>query len=296
MKVGAGRRSRADRVDDDDRSRRLAEPVLVLVRGGGGRVRAPDDDARRIPSRTRIEAELGGSVDVAERDVAGVVADRVRLDLGGAEPVEESLRERVREQAERAGVVGVQDGRPALRVDDALEALGDLLERRLPRDRREAAFTLRAGATERPDEASLGVEPLGVVAERALAAELAAADRMVRVAAHDEPVAAALDQDSAAVVAVARAGRAHGAVDGHGPDLRRLLPRRAQRRARALEEGGVASGRLLRSRFPWQGRSTSESARGRSSTRRASTPTSAAPSCRPACGRRCRRRTSTPSR
>ena len=136
VKVGAGRRSRADRVDDDDRSRRLAEPVLVLVRGGGGRIRAPDDDARRIPGRARIEAELGGSVDVAERDVAGVVADRVRFDLGGAEPVEESLRERVREQAERAGVVGVQDGRPALVVHDPPEAPGDLL--RAPRPTRSA--------------------------------------------------------------------------------------------------------------------------------------------------------------
>ena len=239
MEVGAGRRPGSDRVDDNDCPRRLAEPVLVLVGGGGGWVRAPDDDAGRVPGRARIEAELRRAVDVAQRDVAGVVADRVRLDLGGAEPVEESLRKRVREQAQRAGVVGVQDRRPAVVVHDLPEAPGDLLERRVPRDRREATLSLEAAAAKRLRQASLGIEPLAVVAERALAAELAAAHRVVRVAAHDEALAAALDQDSAAVVAVARAGRAHGAVNGHGPDLRRLLPRRAQRRAQLREEGGV---------------------------------------------------------
>ena len=38
---------------------------------------------------------LARAVDVVERDVAGVVADGVRLDLGRAQAVEEALRERV---------------------------------------------------------------------------------------------------------------------------------------------------------------------------------------------------------
>ena len=93
MEIGGRCRVGPDRVDDDHRARGLGEPVLVGVRRGGGRVGAPDEDARRIRGRARVEAVLGGPVDVLERDVTGLVADRVRIDLGGAEAVEEALRE-----------------------------------------------------------------------------------------------------------------------------------------------------------------------------------------------------------
>ena len=57
----------------------------------------------------RIEAVERSAVDVVERDVAGLVTDRVRIDLGGAEPVAEPQREVIRDRRERAGVVRVED-------------------------------------------------------------------------------------------------------------------------------------------------------------------------------------------
>ena len=94
--------------------RRLAQPVVVLMRRARRGVRAPHDDAGRLGGRLRVEALLARAVDVGERDVPGVVADGVGLDLGRPEAVEEALREgRVDERA-RARVVRVEDARRAV--------------------------------------------------------------------------------------------------------------------------------------------------------------------------------------
>ena len=74
-------------------------------------VRAPHDDAGRRRRGLGIEALLARAVDVAERDVAGVVADGVRLHLGRAEAVEEALREGRVDQRAGARVVRVEDAR-----------------------------------------------------------------------------------------------------------------------------------------------------------------------------------------
>lgn len=44
-----------------------------------------------------------------ERDVPGLVADRVGVDLADAEPAQETIREVGAQQRERAGVMGRQD-------------------------------------------------------------------------------------------------------------------------------------------------------------------------------------------
>jgi len=81
---------RADRVDHDDDARRLGQPLLVGVWRGGRRVGSPDQDAPGIAGRARIEPGLRGAVQVAERDVAGHVADGVGFDLRGSEAMEEA--------------------------------------------------------------------------------------------------------------------------------------------------------------------------------------------------------------
>ena len=84
------------------------------VRRARRRVRAPHDDAGGVGRRLGIEALLARAVDVRERDVARVVADGVRLDLGRAEAVEEALRERRVDERAGAGVVRVEDARGAV--------------------------------------------------------------------------------------------------------------------------------------------------------------------------------------
>src|SRR5205823_5749292 len=98
VKVGGGRSRSANGVNDDHLAGRLGQPVVMLVGGRCRRVCAPYKDAARVTRRARVEAVLRGAVQVLERDVAGVVANRVQVDLGGPEPVEEALRKVIAEQ------------------------------------------------------------------------------------------------------------------------------------------------------------------------------------------------------
>jgi hypothetical protein len=86
VQVGGLRRRRPQRIDDDHRSGRLRQPVVVLVRSRRRRIRPPDEDARRILRRPGVESLERRPVHVAECRVAGEVADGVGLDLGGADP------------------------------------------------------------------------------------------------------------------------------------------------------------------------------------------------------------------
>ena len=118
-RVGAGERLQVqvgalggpgrDRVDHDDRARRLGQPVLVGVRRGRRGVGAPDEDAGGVGGAARVEPDLRRAVEVVQGDVPGEVADRVGVDLGRAEPVDEAQPVAVAELRERAGVVGVED-------------------------------------------------------------------------------------------------------------------------------------------------------------------------------------------
>jgi hypothetical protein len=115
-----------DRVDDDHLTGRFGQPVLVLMRRRRRRVRAPDHDARRVRGAARVKTIRRGPVQVLQRDVPGLGADRVGVDLAGAEPAQEPVREVVAQQRERAGVVSTQ-GRVRARVrDDLSQPLGDL--------------------------------------------------------------------------------------------------------------------------------------------------------------------------
>ena len=108
-----------------------------------------------------------------------------------------------------------------MRVEDARRAAA----RRRSRRGRSATAAIASGhpigsnrpspfgpiAAQRRRQPQLRIEERAVVADRALAAELAARDVVIRIAAHvlDAPVLER-DQHAAGVVAVARAGRAHG--------------------------------------------------------------------------------------
>ena len=212
LEVGVGSSSRrgADGVDHDHLAARLAQPVVVGVGRTGRWVRTPDDDALRRRRGLGVEALLARAVDVAERDVARVVADRVRLHLGRAEAVEEALRKGPVDQRARARVVRVEDARRAVPVRDRVQMGRDRRDRVGPVDRLEARLALRPDPAEWRGQPHLGIDERAVVADRALAAELAAGDVMIRIAADvlDAPVLER-NQHAAGVVAVARARGAH---------------------------------------------------------------------------------------
>ena len=169
-----------------DRAGGLRQPVLVGVGRRGRRVRAPDQDACGVAARCADRSRSAErAVDVVERDVAGLVADRVGVDLGRAEPVEEPEPEGVGEQRAGAGVVGVQDRlgrrRPST-MSLQRAAISAIASSQLTGSKRPSPLAppRRSGAVSR----ACGSRHDAVVADRALAAELAAADRVVGVAAH----------------------------------------------------------------------------------------------------------------
>ena len=100
VQVGAPRRRRGDRVDHHEAAGGARQPVLVGVGRRGRRVGPPHEHAAGVVDRARVEADLRRAVEQVQRDVAGEVADRVGVDLGGAQPVEEALAEPEAEDAE----------------------------------------------------------------------------------------------------------------------------------------------------------------------------------------------------
>ncbi len=172
-----------DRVDDDHVTGSLGQPVLMLMRRRSRRVGSPDHDARRIRGASRVEAIQRGPIQVLQCDMPRLVADRVGVDLTGAEPAHEPAREMVAKQRERAGVVGREDRVSARAFDHPRQALGDLRQRLIPGHRPEAPTALRPLTPQRREQPGPGIQQDAVVGGRTLAAQPPAADRMITVAA-----------------------------------------------------------------------------------------------------------------
>ena len=136
--VRCSRCRRSDRIDNNHRSRCLGEPVLMLMRCRSRRVRTPDEDAARLGCCLRVEPVARRTVEVGERLVTGLVADRVRIDLGRSESMKEALWKCRPQQRAGAGVVRVQDRRGPLPGNDRTQPGRDLAQRLIPRDRFEA--------------------------------------------------------------------------------------------------------------------------------------------------------------
>ena len=124
---------------------------------------------------------------------------------------EAAVHRPVLQKAHRAGVaVGHDRLRAVGRAGDVAEARGDLVERLVPRDAREASFALAADPAHRMQHALVGVRALEIA--RDLGAQDAGGRGMVRRAA-DGDRAAVLDgrQQRAGIGTIVRAGAAHDA-------------------------------------------------------------------------------------
>jgi hypothetical protein len=81
---------RTHRIDDDHVGAGVGKPVLLRVRCRRRWIRAPDHDGPRVACSAWIGADQTRPVDVAQRHLAGQIADRVGRDLSGAETLEET--------------------------------------------------------------------------------------------------------------------------------------------------------------------------------------------------------------
>ena len=215
VQVRVGRCAGAEWVNDNLRRRRGQEPVLELMRPRDRRIGTPNHDARSVSGRARIEPCHRRPVHVVEREMTSLVADRVGVDLRGAEPGEEPQREAVGENRAGPGVVGVHD-RGRILARDLRKSGGDLRESGIPGDRLELSGSLGRSPPQRSRQSGIRIQEDTVVANRALAAQLAAADPMVRIAAHmpDRAVLTHSHQNAAGVIAVTWTYRANQTL-GH---------------------------------------------------------------------------------
>src|SRR5262249_23660032 len=138
------------------------------------------------------------------------------LEVRRAEPAKQPRRQRALGQpAVRAAVVVRQDRLAARPRADRLEPRRDAVERVVPRDRRELAAALGAGAEQRRGQPVLAVEVIGDLAD--LAAHEAIGERAAAVAVDlDHAAVVDGDEQAAQVGAVERTGTG---TDLHGGPL-----------------------------------------------------------------------------
>ena len=208
VQVRARGRRGPQRVDDHDLAGSLGQPVLVLVGGRRRGVSPPYEDATCVRRGPRVKALLGGSIQVLQREMPRLIADRVRIDLAGAKHSQETKRKREPQQRERARVVGIEN-RPSagIRGGDPPQFSSGAIQRLLPAHLPQFARSLGASAQQRLGQAGRRVNEHTVVSSRALATQLASADRMVTIAANVPDCAVPYrDLDPARVITVPRTG------------------------------------------------------------------------------------------
>jgi len=175
----------------------------VQVRGD--RIAAPDQDQLRILELLHVGADRGADGVLVAGEARGGADGAV--EQRGAKLVEETQRHRLAlHQAHGAAIAVREDGLRVARSDFA-QALRDLVDRSLPADLFEFAFTLLAHAAHRMQHAIRRIGALDVA--RDLGAEHAGSGRMVRVATHRGGHAVLDgDEDGAGIGAVVGAGGA----------------------------------------------------------------------------------------
>ena len=82
--------------------------------------------------------------------MARFVADRVGVDLGGPDTVEETIGKGPADEPDGSGVMGVDDAALEVPVDEARELARNFAQRLIPGDGGEFALALGADALERP--------------------------------------------------------------------------------------------------------------------------------------------------
>ena len=155
--------------------------------------------------RAGIEAFQRIAEDEFKCGMTGFVADRVRIDFGRTDPVEQANGVGAAEKADGAGIMCMEDGARRALADQIMELRGDPAERFLPGDGLELALALGADALQGRGEPEGLLPPGAIIGDRAFAAERAPTDGVILVTEHigDDP-ALFIYGETAGVVAIAR--------------------------------------------------------------------------------------------
>ena len=156
-------------------------------------------------SKPRVEF----SVHQLQRNVPCLVAHRIGVDLGRADPIEEPQGKRAGDQRAGSGVVGLQDRPSAVTATDRVETIGDITERLVPAGGLEAAHAFGSDPLQGAHQAHARIAPDPVITNGTFAAQRSTADAVLRIADHiDGAVRRDLHQYAARIVAIPRAGGA----------------------------------------------------------------------------------------
>jgi hypothetical protein len=167
VQIGVAGGRRAHGIDHDHLSGRFRQPVLVLVRRRRRWIRSPHQDAVRVAGGARVKAVERRAVQVIKRDVPGLVAKPVRVDLRCSKAVEKAQSEEVAEQRERARLVRVQNRVGARIGRDPGQAFGDLAQGLVPADLGVASGALRPAAPQGCQQPRGGIAQHPAVRRRA---------------------------------------------------------------------------------------------------------------------------------
>jgi hypothetical protein len=158
--------------------------------------------------RARIESIQGGTVQIAQSDVARHVANRIRRNLRGPQTMKETHRRNSGEQRYGSRVVSVENRLRAVRCYDLMQPLRYFAERGFPGDGFEASLALGACAPQGLGQPTFWVAPFAVVSGGALSAQGTATDGVSRVAANrGHHPAALMHPHAAGIVAITWTGR-----------------------------------------------------------------------------------------
>ena len=165
--------------------------------------------ALRAVDGARVEAARRFPVHELECRVPSFVADRIRVDLSGADTIEEPQGKAAGNQRACSRVVGLQDSACAIAAANRVETICDIADGLIPARRLETTRAFGSNPLQGARQAHARIAPDPVVTNRTFAAQRAPADAVFRIAHHIDPaVSRQLHQHSTRIVAIPRAGGA----------------------------------------------------------------------------------------
>ncbi len=116
-----------------------------------------------------------------------LVADRIRVDLGGADTIEEPQGKVAGNQRACSRVVGLQNSRCAIAAADRVETICDIADGLIPARRLETTRAFGSNPLQGARQAHARIAPDPVVTNRTFAAQRAPTDAVFRIAHHIDP-------------------------------------------------------------------------------------------------------------
>ena len=144
LKVEVGRCSGlgSHRIDNNDFSTVLTQPVLVHMRPAVCRIRSPDQNALAVSGRTGIEASNRITENVTQGRVTCGVTNGIWINLGRTDMVKKPFRKLPRNDGACSGVMGMIDSIGTVLAIDLTKPISNLCQGVVPGNSFEFAASL----------------------------------------------------------------------------------------------------------------------------------------------------------